>query len=232
MTEEHKRKIGLARRGVPSNFKGRHHTMESKLKMSKSRIGRFCGENHPMFGIHRFGKENPNWKNRNITKQCEYCNKEFQTFISLKQRFCSKVCVNKWQIESGIHKGENNVFYGISKRGSKSWAWKGGIAPLHSRIRESMKYIQWRSDVFQRDSWTCQTCGKNGGNLEAHHLTPFSTIFKEFLQKYNQFSPIEDKETLVRLSESYEEFWDINNAITLCKKCHKLTFSYRGKNVK
>jgi hypothetical protein len=54
----------------------------------------------------------------------------------------------------------------------------------------------------------CKICNKEigqiGGNLEAHHIKKFSILLAEFLSFYNQFSPIEDKETLVRLAISYE----------------------------
>ena len=43
MSEETKKKIGLA-------SKGRRHSEETKRKMSKSRKGKYCGENHPMWG--------------------------------------------------------------------------------------------------------------------------------------------------------------------------------------
>ena len=84
------------------------------------------------------------------------------------------------------------------------------------------EYDEWINQIFSRDNYTCQECYQKGGKLEAHHIKPFSIIFNEFLNTYSQFSPIEDKETLVRLSESYEPFWNINNGVTLCQNCHNL----------
>ena len=48
---------------MPSGvYKHKPFSKETKLKMSKARIGKYCGKNHPMYGIHRFGKNSPNWK--------------------------------------------------------------------------------------------------------------------------------------------------------------------------
>jgi len=100
--------------------------------------------------------------------------------------------------------------------------WKGGITLLWNRIRGLVEYQQWVKEVFKQDNYICQICYKRGGKLNVHHNTKsFSVILQEFLKEYNQFSPIEDRETLVRLAMKYQPFWDINNGITYCVECHK-----------
>lgn len=74
---------------------------------------------------------------------------------------------------------------------------------VHSRDK---KYLQWRSDVFTRDNWTCQTCGKRGVFLEAHHISSWAH-FPE-----------------LRLV--------LSNGVSLCRECHKLTDNYKNKGVK
>lgn len=105
--------------------------------------------------------------------------------------------------------------------GEKNTNWKGGTTILQTLLRNSVNNKQWRLSVFIRDNFTCQDCGRHGFELEAHHRKEFSDILKEFLYIYNQFSPIEDKETLVRLTITYEPFWDLENGITLCLDCHQ-----------
>lgn len=62
--------------------------------------------------------------------------------------------------------------------------------------RNTFENYQWRKDVYERDSYTCQNCGDSkGGNLVAHHINSHD-IHKD--QRY-----------------------DIENGVTLCEKCHK-----------
>ena len=96
--------------------------------------------------------------------------------------------------------------------GDKSSNWRGGITPLSHQIRCSFKYRQWRSDVFTRDDFTCQKCGQHGWDLNVHHIKPFSSII--------QFYEITSLEQALEC----EELWNINNGVTLCKKCHQNLF--------
>lgn len=118
---------------------------------------------------------------------------------------------------------ETREKHSLSNRGFKHWNWKNGITSLAMCIRHLDEYKQWRKQVFEKDNYTCQECGERGCYLETHHIKLFSVILKEFLNQYSQFSPIEDKETLVRLAINYTPFWEVNNGKTLCKECHTIT---------
>ena len=99
----------------------------------------------------------------------------------------------------------------LAHKGKRSGAWKGGITPIITLLRTSDKYKQWRSSVFQRDNWICQTCGVRGVYMEAHHIKEFAKIFYE-----NNIKTFQD-------GMNCNELWDTNNGVTLCKDCHNLT---------
>ena len=97
----------------------------------------------------------------------------------------------------------------LSHRGKKNGSWKGGITRLQILIRNNFFYRQWRSDVFTKDDFTCQNCGQKNSYLNAHHIKSFSSI----LQYYEI--------TTLKEALACKELWNINNGITLCKKCHR-----------
>jgi len=108
----------------------------------------------------------------------------------------------------------------LGKTGKNSRNWQCGKTNLRRLIPQLDKYKQWRSDVFKRDNWTCQTCNKRGCYLEAHHIKSLKEIFSD--------NKIKNSEDALKC----KELWELNNGVTLCKDCHKLTDSFAGKNLK
>lgn len=121
---------------------------------------------------------------------------------SLMGHTVSQETKEKIRKNTPVRKGKNNNF------------WKGGISLLKDRIRNSFKFRQWRSDVFFRDNFVCQSCGKHGVLLNAHHIKSFSSIIKQY--------------NIKNINDALlcEELWDINNGQTLCLECHKKTNNY------
>lgn len=154
---------------------------------------------------------------------CEICGKKFKGNKYNANKFCSRDCYNEF------HKIKNKertcpcckkfftartskdkycsqechlkVLHSKIK-GENHWNWQGGITPENEKIRNSSEYKEWRIKVYQKDNYQCQMCG-NKDELNAHHIYAF---------KY------------------YPELrFDINNGLTLCKKCHNKLHSEQGQ---
>lgn len=153
-TEECRKNLSLSHKGKPSPRKGVLHSEESKLKMSKSALGRIP-----------FNKGIPMSK-----EKYEKCRK---TFFQKGHNAWAK---NK--IFSEKHRKNLSLSHKGKYCGNNSPTWKGGITPLNSIIRNSDKYNEWRIQNFIRDEFTCQECGQIGGKLHVHHIKPFAVILK------------------------------------------------------
>lgn len=102
------------------------------------------------------GTSNPNYKGgRTIT--CQTCGKTKRLrYKHYRHKFCSRICARARRI------------------GALAPAWKGGTSTASQRFRASKIYALWREAVFARDDFTCQSCGKRGGKLTAHHIKTFA----------------------------------------------------------
>lgn len=88
--------------------------------------------------------------------------------------------------------------------------WQGGITPINAQIRNSLEYKLWRKAVFERDKYTCVSCGVwaheglgHAVTLHADHIKPFALFQK------------------LRL--------DIDNGRTMCEDCHRKTDTFAGR---
>ena len=94
----------------------------------------------------------------------------------------------------------------IHKSGENAPNWKGGITPERMRARNNSSYAKWRKDVYAKDWYTCQCCGKSKNiTKHAHHLINFA--------------------------DNEELRYDVNNAITLCDECHYTTIKGSFHNI-
>lgn len=90
--------------------------------------------------------------------------------------------------------------------GPKRYNWKGGITREQMRRRASMYMREARLACFERDDYTCRSCGQRGGKLNAHHVWPFHR-FPELI-------------------------YEVSNLVTLCKSCHDEFHKAAGGHVK
>lgn len=111
--------------------------------------------------------------------------------------------------KKGLQVGANSgKVFSIERRVQLSLAHGGdgklGKRTERTRFMERKEYILWRTAVFMRDDYTCQSCKVKGGKLEADHIKPYS--------RFPQ----------LRLA--------IDNGRTLCVACHRQTKTW-GRRV-
>ena len=153
--------------------------------------------------LDKYGCENPFAANEVKDKIARTCVSRYghksASQADVVKEKIKKTCLERYGVEYYILK---QVHYGVENP-----RWKGGVA-YHRQERSTIDYIRWRSSVYVRDQYTCQKCGAHTGNgkavtLNAHHIRNWR-----------------DNEDLR---------YDINNGITLCKKCHDRFHSLYGK---
>jgi len=179
-------------RGEKSFNYGKHHSEETKKKISESHKGKKLSEEHrrkiseALKGRIITGE----WK-RKISEVTKGKNNPFygKNHSEEAKRKLSKFHENKKLPE------ETKLKMSEAQKGEKSHNWKGGLTPINKRIRHSLEYKFWRRAVFERDDYTCKVCGKRGCRLNAHHVKSFA--------KFPELR------------------FEIDNGITRCVDCHR-----------
>ncbi len=147
------------------------------------------------------------------SKMCEFCGEMFFPHAPSRinrARFCSRQCQGKWTGHSRSREQMEKMWAAActpeanSKKslpGEKSPNWIADRSLLKHRPRHEGR--EWRTAVFTRDDYTCQSCGVRGERLHADHIKPYST--------------------------HPELRWALDNGRTLCVPCHKETPTYGWK---
>jgi len=142
-----------------------------------------------------------------MLKNCGKCKKEYKRNPKysnqqwIESKFCSRECQYVGKDMTNFVsplKGKKSPYCG-----SKHHLWKGGVTNKHEGIRKSAKYTEWRTQVFERDDYTCKECNKRGGDLQADHIKPFAYFI--------------------------ELRFELDNGRTLCKPCHYKTPTFGEK---
>jgi len=154
------------------------------------------GKNNAMYGVHRFGKDAPAYKDgRCLNKYCIDCNKKITS--GSKSGRCSS-CSKKGNLNPAIvghrdnqhklnchcfcckakrgeYKGKNNPNFGKDFSGLKNANWRGGISklPYAFEFNDELK-----EQIRKRDNYECQKCGiteenhliLRGNFLTVHHI--------------------------------------------------------------
>lgn len=137
---------------------GKHHTNESRKKMSE--IAKTQKRKPPSYEGWKHSEET---KNKMRIKKLGHISTPKQLeALELGRKYYP---YERRKAIAERKKGENCIF------------WKGGISAKNRSIRdnimETLEYKEWRRAVFKRDNYTCQNCGKRGGRLNADHIKPF-----------------------------------------------------------
>ncbi len=162
-TDEHKKKLSESAKKRSPTFLGKHHSEETKKKLSKIKKGQRCSPNT------EFKKDSIPWNKG-------------------KKGIYSKEVLENW---SKKRKGK--------QVGKKHPNWQGGISfePYTIDWNETLKKA-----IRERDSYTCQLCGKPQNTKKQHTVHHID---------YNKKNCNPD------------------NLITLCHNCHSKTGFNRNK---
>lgn len=154
--------------------------------------------------IKKYGFSNP-FQSQYIKEKIKKSNIEKYGYASPMKNDSVKnkaknTCIEKYGVDNYAKTNE----FKDSFSGENNPMWKGGVQ-YHGVERSTKEYTYWRLQVFQRDQFTCQVCGQNGGTLNAHHI--FNWRDNEDLR------------------------YDVDNGVCLCEKCHILFHKiYKKRN--
>lgn len=110
---------------------------------------------------------------------------------------CKKIFKTQVKDSKFCSRDCKNIYQGKHIRGNNHPLYNPNLTNEERKNRRKYtEYYEWREAVYKRDGYTCQCCGdRRGGNLVAHHILNYS--------------------------EHKELRTEIDNGITLCKRCHK-----------
>lgn len=176
------------------------------------------------------GEFNGSWKGGisrqiDVSKHQEICD----LYSNDKDQTCKQIAA-KYNVSPimiiEILKNNNIV---PSRLGSRNSSWKGGITPLHLKIRGCDKSDEWKRLCRERDGYKCRISGATN-NLQVHHYPlTFSEIFANFLNENMDLNPVDDCDKLFELSQNYEPFWDIENGMTIAEEIHQKLHNNKEK---
>lgn len=144
-----------------------------------------------------------------VARTCEFCGAAFMAeayFVKIgNARFCSRSCMARdrykghsitrpcAQCGTPFTKDKNVVDAGNGRFCSRTcYALSQRVEAVDKR--NYWEYKHWRKAVYQRDHYTCQSCGQRGGRLNAHHI-----------QGWLHHPDLR---------------FDLGNGVTLCTDCH------------
>jgi hypothetical protein len=74
-------------------------------------------------------------------------------------------------------------------KGENNPKWQGGRSAEYKRNKTDKAWKERRRHVYERDNFTCQTCGKKDGNLHGHLIIPWRISFDDSLTNLISLCP-------------------------------------------
>jgi len=187
-TEPHKILGHLFERGQEMPRKGYKQSPEHKQKLSKIRKGKSAWNK----GVKRSKAAIEKQRKSMIGKLVkDLKGQRFGRLVVLKEAGRSQDKRVLWQCKCDCGKKRIIRGHDLIEGKTKSCGCLMGVPGIS---RRSHSYDEWRLAVFERDNFTCTSCGKIGGRLHAHHI-----------RSYDEYPEL-------RL--------DVNNGSTKCQSCH------------
>lgn len=209
-------------RVIPRNTKA----SESRIATTQYKNALYCGKlcKGIWTSSHSVGENNPNYKGGK--SKCTDCSKQLNYRYSVEKR-CRECWITSKKETSQINypscincsakTGDyKSIMCKNCYKGALHKSWKGGISTTYSLIRTMPENRQWIKQCMYRDDYKCQECGSDK-KLEVHHIESFAKLVKK-----NQITSVNEAKNCL-------ELWNIENGMTLCQDCHKLTESYARK---
>ena len=205
----------------PGFFRGKQHSLESRLKNSLSNRGK------PKLGLQ--GKS-LSQKHRKTLSEAR--KRYYDQHPEVKEKIRQWATGRKQSPETIVKRTVKNTgakrtpeqrarIRAKARKGKDSHFWKGGVTPVVYKLRRCTRYNAWRQSVFKRDNYTCVLCNAKRNIESDHYPKTFSDII-HFLKASNPSD-------LYETAYHSKELWDISNGRTLCKPCHRQTETF-GKN--
>jgi len=180
----------------------------SRLKLTKLCFCDNSCKGQYMAGC-KHGIKNDDYKQKHMI-QCQTCGKKVYHKPSRVKKYGRHFCSLECYMQSNVRDNHSR--------------WINDRSRLKSSVRATVVqfawYYDWIRNVYARDNYICQLCGKSGVSLNAHHIISFANI----IDSMND-GEIDD---LLANDNIPEILTDIDNGITLCEKCHR---SIRGKEM-
>lgn len=193
--------------GLGESHHNKPHSEETKRIISekfKKRWEEGCYDKRPSHSKETREKiKNTLRKGKYIT--CVVCGKnKYVSPSKSNTKFCGHKC------QGIFYSGDKNCNWNKGKFGEDNPIWKGGVSKNHPyKHYKNKEYITWRKQVFERDNYTCQKCGKRSGVNSGQVV-----IHPHHIKSYTKFIELRYK---------------TDNGLTLCYECHKIIHGKKNR---